>query len=561
VDGLGKRRNVRGAAWAVWAACALALLAASAPYLYGWLSRPPGSRFYAVPPVNYADATQYLALARQAEEGRLLLGDPFTAEPHVPRLVLPHVLLEAALSRAGLGPIGAFQATRVVYGAALLAAAWWFGTLLLPRRRLRWLYLALLLFSSGATWLLERFGIYLPAADANQPEGNTLFTLGNLPHLCLATALLVTLFGTRLALEGARPPERRRWLVLTCLAALALSWTHPFDFLPLLLGLAAYSLISALPRTPTPPDQPLPHSNTPTLRLSVSPSLRLSVSHAAVLLLGAAPAAVYNGWLVLSDPFYRALANDPLQVQPFAFYAVAYGLLALPALVVLFHRRLRRRYALPLCWVVAAFLFLVLPFRLGGKQPRVVEGIHIPLCILAAVGMDWIARAAARRRRPAARRAGHYAALAGGYCLLTWTGGWGVLERHFASYAAREPDPYVVADVRRVLSYLEAHRRPGDLVLAGRYTSGWAPVFTGTTVYYGHWHMTLDSEAKRLERNRMYGRDVPNAERAAWLRRHRITWVILYPGEWEGTPAGFDRVAGVRVALRTPEATLYHVGR
>src|SRR5688572_29711240 len=92
----------------------LALLLASVPYVYGYAIRPEGSRFWAVPPVNSSDANQYLAFTRMVAEGRWLVGDPFTSEPHPPRIFLPHVFLEALLVRLlGWTALEAFQAARV----------------------------------------------------------------------------------------------------------------------------------------------------------------------------------------------------------------------------------------------------------------------------------------------------------------------------------------------------------------------------------------------------------------------------------------------------------------
>src|SRR5687768_3180067 len=91
------RQEITFAAWVLTAS----LLLASLPVLIGWLARPPNTFFWAVPAqANYLDANQYLALTREALDSGLLVGDPYTTEPHARRLFIPHILLQALFCRA-----------------------------------------------------------------------------------------------------------------------------------------------------------------------------------------------------------------------------------------------------------------------------------------------------------------------------------------------------------------------------------------------------------------------------------------------------------------------------
>jgi hypothetical protein len=615
------------------------LLAASAPYLYGYAIRPPSTRFWAVPPVNSGDANQYLAFTRITSEGHLLVGDPFTSEPHASRLFLPQAVFQGFLCRlSGWTPIEAFQASRVLSGAALLLSGWWFGTLLLPRWRQRWLFLGLLCFSAGAGWLVDRLGWQVRHGDFYQPEGNTFYLLGNLPHLALSAALLTALFATLPGVEGAfrrsgvqalkdagadplnpepatreagtrlnpsytptpqhlntstpapqrlnaRTPERLNtypWLAATLALSLLLSWTHPFDFLTLGLGLGAYGLVRWISCRKVP---------------------RASLLHFGALVLGAIPAALYLAWVTRVEPLYAALADDPLKVQDFLYYAIPHGPLVLAGLVVLFHLQLRRRYALPLCWVICAFLFLLTPFRLGGKQPRVLGGIHVPLALLATVGVDYAARrigislsrqnARGRRQKAEGRRQKaegiqekpsalspqhlntstpqHLNAqrptliIGAAYFLLLATGTWGMLERQTRFYARRRPDFYMSPSVQRLFEYLDRHGNRGQVTLGGAYTGGWAPTWADTRVYYGHWHMTLNPQVKWAELSWFFteiGGPFNTPElKAEWLRKRGITWVIWYPWEWRADPVPLEAIPGLQLVYSTPEVYLYRYSK
>lgn len=522
------------------------LLAASVPYLYGMAVRPPGTLFWAVPFVNYSDANQYLALTRQVIDGRMLVGDPFTQQPHVPRLFLPLVLAEGGLCRAfHLSPLEAFQVSRVVGGALLLGAAYWLATLFLPRLRQRMLFVALLGLSAGVSWYVEQLRLPWSSGDLYQPEANTFFSLTNLPHLSLASGLLTVLFASLAALEAARLPEAEGaakgdrhtgWLLPLALAsAFLLAWTHPFDLVTYVLGVGSYGLICLLR------DRRLPTT---------------TLQHMGAVFLGAAPAALYLVWLVRSDPVYRALANDVSQVRELRFYLLAHGLLAVPALTLFFSAETRRRYLLPLCWVTCVFLFLLTPFRMGGKQPRLLGGVHAPLVLLAVGGLESTVRRLLRQRPAGSQSAGVLAAGAA-FLVLTAPSVIGMLQRQVQHYAARGPDFYLSPAVQGLFRYLDQNGDRSQLTLGGEYTGAWAPVLADTRSYHGHWHMTLHESEKRAQRDWFYRESVDPLRKATWLRENGIEWVIDYPWEWRGTQAPLDTVPGLRRVYETPEIWLY----
>jgi len=518
----------------------LATLAlASWPFLDAYVNRPPGTRFYAVPVANYSDANQYLAFTRLALEGHLLIGDPFTSEPHAPRLVMPLIHFQALLCRLFAWDVfGAFQAARVLCGALLLVAGWWFGTLFLRAARQRLLFLGLLCFSAGLGWVVR--DPFFRHGDAIQPEANTLFTLGNLPHLALASALLTVLFA---ALPAHERDGRPRWLWLSAACAFLLAWTHPFDFLALGLGLGAHFAV---------------RFRDPTARAA-------AFRHGLAVFLGALPAAAYLVWITRTDPIYAQLASDSLRTQRWPFYALQHGLFWAPALIVLAHPALRRRHALSLCWVLAAFLFLLTPWRLGGKQPRVVGGVHVPLCVLTVVGLDWSAALLRRRPRRAGRSAGPAlrrlarGAVAAGFFLVAARGGWWLVQRQRNFYATGAWYYYLDPAIQRVFAHLQSAGDDAQLSLAGPFTGGWAPVLADTRSYHGHWHMTLRADEKGRERDWFFLAPGEEPRKAAWLRERGITWIVQYAPEWQRPLADLGAVPGLRLIAAEPGARLYRV--
>jgi len=519
------------------------LLASSFPYLYGLAVRPAGTLYWAVPMINYSDANQYLALTRQAVDGRVLVADPFTQRPHAPRLFLPEVLAEAAVCRIfGVSPLVSFQVSRVISGSLLLLASYWLGTLFLARFRQRALFVGLLCFSAGTSWYLELLRIPWINGDLYQPEGNTFHTLANLPHLSLSSALLTALFASLAAWEmrcdrtAAQAPKGVNWLLPFAFAcAFLLAWTHPFDLVTYTLGVGVYCGIRLLR------DRELPGS---------------ALRHVGTVFLGAAPAALYLGWLVRSDPVYRALANDVSVVQDLRFYLLAHGLLLVPALTLLFGADSRRRFLLPLCWVGCAFLFLLTPFRMGGKQPRLLGGVHAPLALLAAAGLDRAARRAALGRSKSTQTSLAWG-IGAGFLMISSTGVLGMIQRQTKGYAVRGPGFYLSPAVQDLFRYLDQYGDRSQLTLGGAHTGEWAPVLADTRVFHGHWHMTLNEPQKRAERDWFFKTNADPLRKSSWLRENGINWVVCFPWEWGNSLVSPDTVPGLRRVYSTPEIWLY----
>lgn len=518
-----------------------ALYLSSQPFLHAYRTRPAGTRFWAVPTANYFDAQQYLAFTRLALHGEWLIGDPFTAEPVPPRLVMPHVYFQALVSSVfGVDVLTSFQVCRVLWGLLLLLAGWWFGTLLIRPWRQRWVFLGLLCFSAGATWLVRRWGRNIPSLDTLQPEAITFFTLGNLPHLSLSAALLTGLFCTLLEYErGPRP----RWLVLTAAFSFVLGWVHPFDFVAATLGLGAYAAARWIA------DRRFPTS---------------SWRHGLALVLGAAPAAAYLLWVLLTEPVYQRLASDSLGKFKPAAYVISFGPFLLPALALVARRELIRRHALPLCWAAAVLLFLLTPFRLGGKQSRTVAGLHVPLCVLAAVGVTWTPRLFRRRGGGRGRERAWAAAILGaGFVGFGCQGGDWIRREQLRLFSWKLPIHFQPPEVVEAFRRLDSEAFPSDVALGGTFTGGWAPALSPARSYWGHWHMTLEEHRKKAERDWFFCSPGEEAKKARFLRDRGIRWVLYWPWEWSDRtrwPGGArspGSIPGLRPVYESPEIVLY----
>jgi hypothetical protein len=144
-------------------------------------------------------------------------------------------------------------------------------------------------------------------------------------------------------------------------------------------------------------------------------------------------------------------------------------------------------------WAITGLILLYLPFNL---QRRLITGLHLPLCILAAVGLQrWLARIGFRLRQ---RRSIALIVLTLGALgtLFVWS---------LPLLAARQsPDTsettallFIRPEEASAFTWLRDHITAGDIVLASPRLGMFIPGQTGARVIYGHPFETLEAKKKK----------------------------------------------------------------
>lgn len=529
-----RRHAGRGRRWQLLVVGALFLGLSTLPYLYGAAVTAPGRVFTWTPTLNGADACVYLAQILRVQRGAWLLGSPFTGEPHAPRLFLPHVILLGRVGGAlGLEPVAVLQVGRLLAAAAMLLAGYGLAATCLRAGRVRCLALWLIAFSGGLSGyfaLGAAFGLGPPppTADAAAPEANTFHSAQNLFQLSLATALMA----------GIVTAIVRHWrrggigaLAAVAVLAALLLFVHPWDLVAM-VGTGVGLFFVALVRRDRPD--------------------RLLAAGAA-LAAGVLPGIVYYRW-VLADPFYVALARDARPLPPPSFYLLAFILQLVLALGLLRRGAWRRELAAPLCWVATVAICLSGLVPLGDRQYRLVGGVHLPLCVLAAAGLDSIGRGCVAGR-PARRR---YRWITRVCVALTLPGTLLILLRQMQFYGdGTWLGHYHPVPLRQAMGWLDRHAPPGALVLGGPVSGEWVPALTHCRSYAGHWQFTLDRPRKAWEQAQFY-QGLP-ANRYGWLMARGIRYVVWWPGEWNVRIAPLDGEPGLALSWASAEVRLYEV--
>ena len=497
---------------------------ASLPYIVVYFATPPDLRFVGTL-LNPLDGDTYLAKMQFGAQGDWLFHLPYTGQDHPGAFVLTHYLALGHVAAWTRLPIPlVYHLARALAGVALLLAVYVLITRVtqdLTERRVAFLMVAL---SSGLGWLAVMFG-HFGTSDLVIPESNTFYTLHINPHFPLAMVLMVGMFlavGGRRSEVGSQKSEVRGQNLETgrtvglALMSLALAIVQPFAVVTVYLALGVYLLLRWRRD-----------------RRIAWPAVGMATLAGAVTL----PLMIYTFWVTQADPLLRGwMAQNVTPSPPVWDYALGYGLilvLAVPGAVQAVRRRSDADLLL-LAWVGVTVVLLYAPFSL---QRRFSFGLHIPLAILAAMGLlslakrKWIVR------------------LAIASMLLTTLL---VLVLAIGGGLKQDSRLFVSADEAGAMNWLRANTPRQAVVLASPEMGLFVPAWAGRRVVYGHPFETVNAEQTKARVEEFFVK-ASSTEREAMLHEWRVAFVFVGPRE---RTLGFDGSPG-REVFRNATVTVY----
>ncbi len=489
------------------------------PYLAGWLTSTP-DRIFEGFVIDVDDAHSHLAKMQQGYRGEWRYHILFTPEPHDGAHINSFYIVLGHLARLfGLHLVVTYHGARLIFGFVYLLTAYAFIAFFLlevPRRRLAFV---LVCFSSGLGWLaLLLSGSFITGditpVDFWFIEMYSFFIVMVFPHTSLALALMLVAFVLALYYF-----ETGRWEAIAgaTVSAVIISLIHPYTLLVVDVVLAGYWLLITFRRR----------------RFWLSPLPGL-----ALLVLAPLPVIFYQYLVIAQNPILAAWQTQSSTFSPPPWhYVLGYGVvlvLAIPG--GWWALRREKRWPLLALWplLIMPLLYMPIVFNL---QRRMIEGVHVPLCILATVGLTHYVLPVLRRSRLAT------ALSARGYPLqrlellfrnllvgLTLPSMLFLITSAAIAAAAGQPDMVHSAAEIAAVDWLGSNSTHNDIVMASYQIGGFIPASIGHRVFIGHWAETLDLENKKAEAARFYG-TADDGERQDLLRRYDIAYVFYGPRE------------------------------
>ena len=448
------------------------------PYVVGYLTAPTGKVFNGFFFLG-DDGSSYIAEIRAGANGAWAWSDPYISKPIAnPVLLFMFYVLTGKLAGLAHVPVFvAFHLARLSGAIVLVFAVRRLAAATLPAGRVRTIAVVLALFGSGAGYLLALAGVAsgqgavlgqpLAALDLHIPEISGFFTVMTFPHFTWAAALMalavVELMTVASAPNGAATavPALRAGLYM-----LGLTMIHPQ--MVVVLGVLLLAMLLAF-RTPV--------RRWPTLALPFLVCL---------------PLFSYYLYILTSDPvvsaYVRQWQQGPYPVLPTLF---AFGLPLALAVVAIVRGHLRQRPRLLVLagWVGLVLLLLYLPSPVS-IQRRLFDGIFLPMGLLAAVGVDVVARRARGVLGP--RRLATYLVAA-----TTLTSGLMVVVP-ISIASSRAPEIYLDVSEARAMDWLASGVGTGTppAVMSVAETGLFIPARSGDRVYSGNYALTIDNSSR-----------------------------------------------------------------
>jgi hypothetical protein len=532
-----------GGAW-LWRWVLVVLFLSSLGFVVPYLWHPEGLVFLGFI-ANNDDNQLYLSFMREGAQGAWLTTIRFTPENHQPILLLPlYLVLGKAARVLKLSNELVFHLARLLGGLALVSAAWRFSSLCLPdRSALRTAFL-LTCFSSGFGWLMVITGladkVMLPV-DVRVPEASTFLTMLASPHLVAGVTFQLLTF---IFLVRAR--ERRWCLVGAAISFLLLAVTLVYNVIVVATTLLGYAVIHCWQR-----------------RRLGTPQLLGALAVGGT----GAPVILYYYVVFRWDPFWSIAygKHDIVPTPPFPALVLGYGLPFFLALWGLARWTMNRQWTsariLLGMWAISSGFLVYTPLAFQGK---LLTGLHVGLCVLAAAGLHegllpwlrtrtWFESVAVRSRDLEGTVRNVVLILTVPSTLLVALIGVRVA-------AAEHYFPYFLSvDDVNAVTWLETYVGADDVVLSSYAIGNYLVAHTNARSFLGHQFAVIEPAAKAGAVHRFYSGEADDEWQYTLAAEAGIT--LVYYGSHEQSLGAFDpdRTTWLRSVYRSGQARVYEV--
>jgi len=496
----------------VWVASVsgVILLVSTVPYVLGYLAQTPAMRFGGAL-LDREDYESYLARMWQGYRGEWKAVLLFTPEDHVGVCFVPLYVVLGHIARVlSLSLPSVYQLARLIFGGWMLRVIYCFIAHIVDAVRTRRTAFLLAVAASGLGWLTQMIA---PAPSGGVSpmdfwllDGFVYLALLVSPHFCLSIALVLSVFTQ--CLRFTAEPSWRAGVLMT-VASFSLGFIHPYMLLIADLVPAIYWVIEWLK----------------TRRLTLA-CLSVLFSMVVVQL----PLVIYELSVFRTNPVYAGWSQQNITLSPpLGVYLLGYGALGILGAIGVLTRARRgsqeaQKLVFPLVWIGLVAVLVYLPWNF---QRRFVEGVQVPLGLVAGVGLAEgllpVGQAQIQSHRRELLRIGAIALLAMSNLYLT----------SGLALAAATQSPLLFLDGAMLagIDWLGENTRWDRTVLAGPGTGNLIPGRIGHRVVVGHWMETVDYAGKLESVKRFYASETSDEERVALLKAWDADFVFVGPEE------------------------------
>lgn len=533
------------------------ILFSFSPTMYEWNARNRihADRFFELVHNFPTDYNLYLSKIRQGKEGSWLAREKYTSEPHSGSLSqILYVLIGRLADYAHIQTPYvwfAYHVARLFFAAVLLWCVWLVSEWVMLSAGFGWQYLLFLLIAIQSTWPKFETVLGVPRLGGWMPwytQADSLQRTTFMPHVLLAQTLMIFIF----------------WVFSSFLSGTGgfISKKHPGN--AVFLGIVGLVLGIIFP-----PGLMFVYGVLVFVTIGEFVSLwwekhhkgkHLTFSHIAqwfavrvfdrfVFGIISGPTLIYFSLLLSEYPWKRLVEFDVLHPTKFSFieYFMAVGpLFPLGLLGILFllyyKRNIAQKLQYYIWWVCAWLVFLFVfdkipqqsPTRFTQMAPNVPLGIFTGVLfyeLIQLVSKKYLKFAHWILVVPITIIILSLSSMASSYMWL----------RDFVDHKLRATIPlvphnadvmYPMREIVEGLIWLQVNTPRDAIVLTGKTTGNYMPVYSGNTAYIGHAN-TVKLEIKEAEIGNFYRRHLSLEEEMAFLKSTQAAYVFYGPEEYE----------------------------
>jgi hypothetical protein len=469
--------------------------------------------------LNPLDGLSYLAKMQQGWQGSWRFHLPFSSDPgQGAYLFLFYIFLGHLARWTHLSILLTYHLARFIGSIFMFWALYRFFAKVFPETQSSQTAFTLAVLGSGVGWLAVPFGAV--TSDFWVAEAYPFLSAFSAPHFSIGLGILLELLAPLAIGARASPPGFWALARLPVLAFL-LGILSPFGIVIAGLayaGMAAWQAAGDVRRG----------------RLSIRMIWGNPVVRDMIWIgLAGGPWLLYDYWIASHDPVLSGWNAQNLTPSP-PVWDLFLALSPVLLLAIFSKSDVRRKnfsgLRLLVIWSGLGLVLLYLPF---GLQRRFLMGLFVPLCGLAAVGIQ---RLSQRSQRSLAFWTGLTLLASLPTLAIIFLGIRQAIQDHDAQL-------YLTRGESQALQWLDNHAAASALVLSAPQTGAFIPAFTGRRVIYGHPFETVHAAQEEANLQHFF-QDAPDAwnarQASQFLAQRQVDYVWVGPRELQlgGLPPG-----------------------
>ncbi|MFC1721958.1 hypothetical protein ACFL0Z_03520 [Patescibacteria group bacterium] len=499
------------------------LAATSLPYLFGLLSTPPDSVYLA----NYhrasGDHYVYMSMIEEAKDGALTFHNLFTGEEHAPLLVRPFWFTVGALARVfDLDSRMAIQIFRLVLIIPTVFVIYFTIAVFVKKKPARLIAFLFSVLASGFGYFYYRWinpdilpdiytiNFYDTPSDIWLTEGHPLLLFSASPHF--QASLIFLLLSLVFFFLGFRY-GKTSYLVISGLLNLGLAFFHPYETVFIFAIITVFTLLI------------FSWQFWKRKFLNGWQSIKKLIIPIAIT----APGIIYQLLIFRLEPTLKSWSEQSQTISPeIQFYLIGYGILIPLAILGSFFaiKKLNQQkvFLLIWCWLTIPLLYIPIAFN-----RRFIEGLFVPLGILAAVGVYNLYSKITRGKLSKIIFVVIACLILGASLIPTNAYNlWSFVE---VQRQYKVTPFYLPQTELDALLWLRDNTASGESILSSHISGFTIPAFTGRPVYLGHDLQTANFAAKKPLMEWFFATDIEDEAKIEWLSENRISYIYYGPNE------------------------------